>query len=95
MNSADVQAIFYLRKARTAREFDPYAQRAVELVGKDRAAALASSQWVTALLPPQRSGNDLRLRCPCCGAPQPAHSAIAYCDDCNRDTCGHHDLGGN
>ena len=28
--------------------------------------------------------------CPCCGAAQPAHSAIAYCDDCNTDTCGHH-----
>ncbi len=28
-------------------------------------------------------------RCPCCGAVQPAHSAIAYCDDCNTDTCGH------
>ena len=28
--------------------------------------------------------------CPCCGTVQPAHSAIAYCDDCNNDTCGHH-----
>ena len=29
------------------------------------------------------------LTCPCCGAEQPPHSAIAYCDDCNDDTCGH------
>ena len=32
-----------------------------------------------------------RLICPCCGAKQPLHSAIAYCDDCNNDTCGHHE----
>jgi hypothetical protein len=30
-----------------------------------------------------------RFLCPCCGAPQLLGSAIAYCDDCNRDTCGH------
>ena len=32
----------------------------------------------------------VRRECPCCGAEQPPHSAIAYCDDCNTDTCGHH-----
>ena len=31
-----------------------------------------------------------RQTCPCCGTLQPPHSAIAYCDDCNTDTCGHH-----
>ena len=31
----------------------------------------------------------VRMTCPCCGAEQPAHSAIPYCDDCNTDTCGH------
>ena len=32
-----------------------------------------------------------RMECPCCGTVQPPHSAIAYCDDCNTDTCGHHE----
>ncbi len=32
--------------------------------------------------------------CPCCGAVQPAHSAIAYCDDCNTDRCGHNERSG-
>lgn len=31
-----------------------------------------------------------QLLCPCCATPQPQGSAIAYCDDCNTDTCGHH-----
>ena len=32
-----------------------------------------------------------QLVCPCCAAVQPVHSAIAYCDDCNIDACGHND----
>jgi len=32
-------------------------------------------------------------RCPCCGLEQPLHSAIAYCDHCNNDTCRHRDHG--
>jgi hypothetical protein len=38
---------------------------------------------------PCRAVEERKTRCPCCDAVQPAHSAIAYCDDCNTDTCGH------
>ncbi len=38
---------------------------------------------------PSRAVEEEKSRCPCCGAVQPVHSAIAYCDDCNTDTCGH------
>ena len=34
------------------------------------------------------------VTCPCCGAVQPAHGANPYCDDCDTDTCGHHDEAG-
>ncbi len=35
-----------------------------------------------------------RAKRPCCGAKRSYLSKQnPYCDDCDRDTCGHHDLG--
>ena len=89
------------QKTSDAFVFPPYTVRELKAdVTRDlkRRGCVIERQEVM-YLPTDRGDHNLVVRthyrepkyCPCCGTPQPLHSAIAYCDDCNTDRCGHHE----